>query len=81
VENETNDKEMYQQPLSFKHQALVDLTLAKSPKDTREKDLKEQDKDRQKELQDKDFRKEIQDKTNDKDVIKEVRDNIPSFFN
>jgi hypothetical protein len=28
---------LYQQPLSFKHQALVDLTLTKSPKDTREK--------------------------------------------
>lgn len=37
MENETNKKELYQQPLSFKHQALVDLTLTKSPKDTREK--------------------------------------------
>lgn len=83
MEFEMNEKELYQQPLSFKHEALVDLTLSKSPKDTTEKDPIEKDhqkdfkddmdKDREKELTD--SGKELKD-----DIDKSLDDKDPKEF-
>ena len=80
---ETAGKELYQQPISFKHEALVDLTLSKSPKDDIENGKNSHDKDPIKDFQDKDVFKEVSDVKDLKDFTdqfdKGAKDTVDTF--